>query len=264
MSPGEQQEEGLLSWTAGQQPGLSCALQDSWPPCPPFPVPSCQQGGQGSYSGIVTFSLHCHPCCQCLLLEWGQPMECGRMRASMRGDTSPAKPRGALATLEGAARRILLQKSPRNLQTSQKWTSCASQWETHGLAPQLPSSHPTFPVEAEVSRPGHGSDMEHMRHHLIPLLVPGITSHLCCHQLPPPCQRRRLHDPSSSRDTCQPGCSTMAGTSMVPRRVRVSPQQPGRSRVCHAQLSVLGNAFWFLVKEGAMMWIPAKKSAGRA
>lgn len=96
--------------------------------------------------------------------------------------------------------------------------------------------------------------MEHMRHHLIPLiLVPRAKSHLCCHQLPPPWQRRRLHDPSSSRDACQPGCSTMAGTNVILRRVRVCPQQPGRSRVCHAQLVVVANMFWFLVREVAMM-----------
>lgn len=30
----------------------------------------------------------------------------------------------------------------------------------------------------------------------------------------------------------------------------------------HAQLGVLGNTFWFLAGEGAMMWILAKISAG--
>lgn len=80
---------GAAQQDSRQQPSPSCAPQYLWPPCPPFPVPSYQQGGQGCHSDIVTFFLHCHPCCQCLLSEWGQPMECGRTRAAVRGDTSP-------------------------------------------------------------------------------------------------------------------------------------------------------------------------------
>lgn len=101
--------------------------------------------------------------------------------------------------------------------------------------------------------------MDHARHHLIPLLlVPGTTSHLCCHQLPPPCQRRSLRDPSSSRDACQPGCSPMAGTNPCDFH-----KGQGLPRTCgHAQLGALANMFWFLVREGAMMRILPKKQQG--
>lgn len=97
VSLGEQGEEGLHSRKQAAARPVMCP-HSIWPPCPPFPVPDCQQERQGSQSDTVTFYLHCHPCYQCLLSEWDSPWNVGGRgllveMTPRHSVIAPAKPR---------------------------------------------------------------------------------------------------------------------------------------------------------------------------